>query len=145
MRPSTPSKRTYMKIGEFRTAVLAIACFILIIAAARKANAQEAVTIDYAEVSGKNYDKAEFRLWYPKNASQLQAVVLLMPGSNSDGRSLVEDPTWQKFATQHNLALVGCWFTDKPHDQSFIEQYVKVSEGSGQANTPNYPTAWLPT
>ena len=28
---------------------------------------------------------------------------------------------------------MGCRFTDKPHDQSFIEQYVNVSEGSGQA------------
>ncbi|MFC1485905.1 hypothetical protein ACFL55_02640 [Candidatus Latescibacterota bacterium] len=122
-----------MRVGGFRTAVLVIAWFILIIAVARKVNAQEAVTIDYAEVPGKNYDKAEFRLWFPKNVRRLQAIVLLMPGSNGDGRPSVEDPTWQEFATQHNLALVGCRFTDKPHDQSFIEQYVNVSEGSGQA------------
>ena len=31
------------------------------------------------------------------------------------------------------LALVACRFTDKPHDQSFIEAYADVSKGSGQA------------
>jgi dienelactone hydrolase len=56
-----------------------------------------------------------------------------MPGSNGDGRSEVDDPVWQDFATRHKLALVGCRFTDKPHEQNFIEEYVNVSEGSGQA------------
>jgi pimeloyl-ACP methyl ester carboxylesterase len=56
-----------------------------------------------------------------------------VPGSNGDGRSAVDDPTWQAFATRNKLALVGCRFTDKPHDQGFIEQYVNVSRGSGQA------------
>ena len=72
-------------------------------------------------------------MWYPKNAARLQAVVVLVPGSNGDGRSAVDDPVWQAFATRHNLALVGCRFTDKPHDQGFIEQYINVSKGSGQA------------
>jgi poly(3-hydroxybutyrate) depolymerase len=122
-----------MRAGGFRTAVLVVAWFILTIAVTQSVNAQDAVTIDYAKVPGKNYDKAEFRLWFPKNVKRLQAVVLLMPGSNGDGRPSVEDLTWQEFATKHNLALVGCRFTDKPHDNHFIEQYVNVSEGSGQA------------
>src|SRR5262249_23523064 len=33
----------------------------------------------------------------------------------------------------HHLALLGCRFTDKPHDQNFIEEYINVSKGSGQA------------
>ena len=66
-------------------------------------------------------------------AGPLQAVVVLVPGSNGDGRGQVDDPVWQEFATQHHLALVGCRFTDKPHDQNFIEDYVNVSKGSGQA------------
>src|SRR5262249_47948701 len=36
-------------------------------------------------------------------------------------------------ATKHNLALVGCRFTDKPHEQSFIEEYVDAPRGTGQA------------
>ena len=40
---------------------------------------------------------------------------------------------WQAFATKNQLAIVACRFTDKPHDQSFIEAYANVSKGSGQA------------
>ncbi|MFH0759449.1 MAG: hypothetical protein V2B15_19335 [Bacteroidota bacterium] len=122
-----------MRVRGLHTAVLVVAGFIIIVSAVRKVNAQEAVTIDFAEAAGKNYDKAEFRLWFPENVSRIQAVVILMPGSNGDGRSSVDELVWQEFATKYNLALVGCRFTDKPHDQSFIEHYVNVSEGSGQA------------
>jgi poly(3-hydroxybutyrate) depolymerase len=82
---------------------------------------------------GANFDKAEFRFWTPKTSTPLRAVVVLVPGSNGDGRGQVEDTVWQAFATKHSLALIGCRFTDKPHDQNFIEEYIKVSEGSGQA------------
>src|SRR4029079_5748296 len=33
---------------------------------------------------------------------------------------------------KNKVALVGCRFTDKPHDQGFIEEYVNVSRGSGK-------------
>ena len=56
-----------------------------------------------------------------------------MPGSNGDGRSEVADTVWQGFATRNQVALIGCRFTDKPHDQGFIEDYVDVARGSGQA------------
>jgi poly(3-hydroxybutyrate) depolymerase len=82
---------------------------------------------------GANFDKAEFRFWYPKDAGTLRAIVVLVPGSNGDGRGQAEDTVWQAFATKHKLALVGCRFTDKPHEQSFIEHYIDVSKGSGQA------------
>src|SRR5204863_1379318 len=39
----------------------------------------------------------------------------------------------QAFAIKHKLALVGCQLTDKTHEQGFIEEYVDVSKGSGQA------------
>ena len=92
-----------------------------------------AATFDQASAPGKNYDKAEFRLWYPDGAASITASVILVPGSNGDGRSSVDDPVWQAFATKHSLALVGCHFTDKPHRQNFIEEYANVSQGSGQA------------
>jgi poly(3-hydroxybutyrate) depolymerase len=95
--------------------------------------ALSAATFDEAAAPGKNYDKAEFRLWYPDGAASLAAAVILVPGSNGDGRSSVDDPVWQAFATKHSLALVGCHFTDKPHEQGFIEEYANVSQGSGQA------------
>jgi dienelactone hydrolase len=46
---------------------------------------------------------------------------------------MADDPFWQEFATKQHAALMGCRFTDKQHDQSFIEDYVNVSKGSGQA------------
>ena len=90
-------------------------------------------TIDETVPPGDNYDKAEFRLWVPPNAAALDATLVLVPGSNGDGRPQADDPWWQAFATKHKLAIVACRFTDKPHDQSFIEEYVNVSKGSGQA------------
>jgi poly(3-hydroxybutyrate) depolymerase len=92
-----------------------------------------APVLDETVAPGNNYDKAEFRLWVPPDVATLQGAVILVPGSNGDGRSQAEDPVWQSFAARHKLALVGCRFTDKPNDQAFIEQYVNVSQGSGQA------------
>jgi poly(3-hydroxybutyrate) depolymerase len=92
-----------------------------------------AATLDETVAPGHNYDKAEFRLWYQDAAGPFQAIVVLVPGSNGDGRAQVDDPVWQAFATKHQLALVGVRLTDKPHEQSFIEHYINVSQGSGQA------------
>lgn len=82
---------------------------------------------------GANFEKAEFRFWAPKDVASLRGVVVLVPGSNGDGRSMADDAFWQEFAVKNKVALLGCRFTDKPHDQSFIEDYVNVSRGSGQA------------
>src|SRR5436305_1427366 len=82
---------------------------------------------------GHNYDKAEFKLWLPSGVAAVRAIAVLVPGSNGDGRGQVDDPVWQAFAVKHQLALVGVRLTDKPHDQGFIEEYVNVSQGSGQA------------
>jgi poly(3-hydroxybutyrate) depolymerase len=111
------------------------ALVIAALVATSGARAQTSPTglLEEAAPPGANYDKAEFRLWYPKNVATLRAIVVLVPGSNGDGRGQVEDTVWQAFATKHDLALIGCRFTDKRHDQSFIEHYVNVSQGSGQA------------
>jgi len=109
-----------------------IASIVLLLSVA-SGEAQVSAMLDETIPPGRNFDKAEFRLWQPAGVSQLKAVVVLLPGSNGDGRSQVEDPVWQTFATRHGLALLGCRFTDKPHDQSFIEEYVNVAAGSGQA------------
>jgi poly(3-hydroxybutyrate) depolymerase len=82
---------------------------------------------------GANFDKAEFKFWTPKDTAALRGIVVLVPGSNGDGRPMADDAFWQEFATKNGVALLGCRFTDKPHDQSFIEDYVNVSRGSGQA------------
>jgi poly(3-hydroxybutyrate) depolymerase len=90
-------------------------------------------TTDQSVPPGNNYDKAEFRLWLPEGLASVRAIVIMTPGSNGDGRPQVEDAGWQAFAVKNKVALVGCRFTDKPHDQGFIEEYVNVSRGSGKA------------
>lgn len=82
---------------------------------------------------GANFDKANFRLWLPPGVPTVKAVLVLTPGSNGDGRAAVSDTVWQAFAASHSLALIASQLTDKPHEQNFIESYVDVSKGSGQA------------
>jgi poly(3-hydroxybutyrate) depolymerase len=107
----------------------------LLAMAATPAIARQAApaTFDHTVPPGQNYDKAEFRLWVPPAVARVRAVLVLVPGSNGDGRPMAEDAFWQAFATKHQLAIVACRFTDKPHEQAFLEDYVKVSDGSGQA------------
>ena len=81
---------------------------------------------------GANFDKAQFRFWAPGSA-ELRGVLVLVPGSYGDGRAMAQDTVWQKFAAEHGLAIVACRFTDKPHEQGFIEEYIAVSRGSGNA------------
>ena len=88
---------------------------------------------NFASPPGPNFAVAAFRWWHPAGAKSLLGIVVLMPGSNSDGRMQVEDPFWQAFATRHRLALVGCWFKDHPHENMNIEEYARARDGSGQA------------
>jgi poly(3-hydroxybutyrate) depolymerase len=108
---------------------------ITISAAGRIARAQGASppTLEDTIPPGANFDKAEFRFWAPPGAATLRGTMVLVPGSNGDGRAMAEDTVWQAFAARQHLALLACRFTDKPHDQNFIEDYVNVSHGSGQA------------
>jgi uncharacterized protein (TIGR03435 family) len=92
-----------------------------------------AATFDESLASGANFDKAEFRLWLPDTPGFVRALAILVPGSNGDGRDQVDDPFWQAFAITQHVGLVGVRLTDKTHDQMFIEHYVDVSKGSGQA------------
>ena len=99
----------------------------------RISSAASAQALDEAIPPGANFDKAEFRFWLPDGVESVRGVVVLVPGSNGEGRTMVDDVFWRAFATKQKVALLGCRFTDKPHDQAFIEDYVNVSKGSGQA------------
>jgi poly(3-hydroxybutyrate) depolymerase len=90
-------------------------------------------SIEEVAAPGNNYEVAEFRFWAPTDGAPLQAILVLVPGSNGDGRAAADDSTWQSFAKSHHVALLACHFKDKTHPQNFIEAYVNVSQGSGQA------------
>jgi hypothetical protein len=61
------------------------AAFCLITGAA-PAQAPNGTILDETIPPGANFDKANFRLWYPADGGPLKGVVVLMPGSNGDGR-----------------------------------------------------------
>ena len=116
-----------------KAAVLLTLAAAALISVRAAAQAPPGTVLEETVPPGRNYDKAEFRLWLPTGVDAVQAIAVLVPGSNGDGRGQVDDPVWQNFAVRHKLALVGVRLTDKPHDQGFIEEYVNVSQGSGQA------------
>lgn len=93
----------------------------------------DAGTFDVSIAAGAGFAHADFRLWLPPKLARVRAVVVLVPGSNQDGRSLVEDLSWRAFATRNGAALLGCYFADRPHELDFIEQYSDASKGSGAA------------
>jgi pimeloyl-ACP methyl ester carboxylesterase len=92
-----------------------------------------AQTLNDSIPPGKNFDKAAFRLWFPDGNKTISGIILLMPGSNGDGRGEVDDLFWQEFGKKHGYALLGCYFTDYVHDDMNIENYINAKEGSGQA------------
>ena len=72
----------------------------------------QSATLDETAKPGMNYAVAEFRLWRPEINDAFRAIVVLMPGSNGDARTMVDDPAWQAFATKHKLALLSGHITD---------------------------------
>ncbi len=111
----------------------AIPVSLVLLGCAACAQVSSGHMLDETVAPGANYDKADFRLWYPDSAKFLRAVVVLVPGSNADGRSDVGDRFWQTFASRNDVALIGCRFTDKPHEEAFVENYANAAQGSGQA------------
>lgn len=90
-------------------------------------------TINVEIPAGNNFAVAAFRWWHPPEAKELKGILVLVPGSNADGRSGVSDPFWQDFAKRHHFALIGCCFKDHPHENMNIEDYARAGDGSGQA------------
>lgn len=113
-----------------RTLGFASSCLVLLLPMTLPLAAQ---SFDVSIAPGANFDVAEFRLWHPPEADALRGILVLVPGSNGDGRDGVEDPTWRALAERHDLALLGVHLTDAAHEQMFIERYVEVAEGSGTA------------
>lgn len=91
------------------------------------------IILDDSVSNGNNFAKAAFRLWIGEETKKVRGIILLVPGSNGDGRDMVNKPEWQALAQEHSMALVSCYFTDKASGNRAIEHYADVSKGSGQA------------
>jgi hypothetical protein len=103
-------------------------------AACANSPAPQAITADVTippDSVSKSYKIASFRLWYPKGVDNVRGILVLVPGSNSDGRYDVGLSEWQEFATSEKFALMGCYFTD--HQVVGDEVYAQANLGSGNA------------
>lgn len=84
-------------------------------------------------MNGANFEKAAFRLWVGKGIKEVRGIIVLVPGSNGDGRDMINQVEWQALANKHSMALLACNFKDKASGNRAIEHYADVSKGSGQA------------
>jgi dienelactone hydrolase len=83
--------------------------------------------------AGNNFSKAAFRLWVPETKQSCRGVLVLVPGSNGDGRSECLDQEWQEFARVQHFALLACFFLDGENETPAAEYYANARKGSGQA------------
>jgi len=71
-------------------------------------------------------------LWFARTVKTPKAVLVLCPGMNGSGKSLVRDPRWQAFAKKNQLGLVGLSFASKNSDLFSGHDYTYPEEGSGE-------------
>ena len=53
-----------------------------------------------------------YRIWIPADAANIRGVLVLIPGTHGDGRSLVSNSMWQDIAAKHHLGILGCQFSE---------------------------------
>jgi len=91
------------------------------------------IILDVDQPASPTCAVAAFRLWVPAGIVVGRGVLVLVPGSNGDGRAMVAESVWQDYARRQQLALVGCYFKDHPHANMNIEEYCRAGDGSGAA------------
>ncbi|MCP4219646.1 MAG: hypothetical protein GY765_33750, partial [bacterium] len=80
-----------------------------------------------------NFTKAQFSFKLLAEAEDFRGFLILLPGHNQDGTSLVDVPQWQEFARLERLALVGVFFQDEPDSYWTPKAYKYAEYGSGEA------------
>lgn len=108
-----------------------VPCFLLLSLISSFAQGQ--TLLEDSIMNGRNFEKAAFRLWIGDQTEKVKGIIVLVPGSNGDGRNMIESPSWQALANKNGMALLGCNFRDKRSPNMAIEQYADVKNGSGQA------------
>jgi hypothetical protein len=51
-------------------------------------------------INGNNFEKAAFSLWFKSGIKKIRGLIVLVSGSNIDGRSMVYDTAWQNLAVR---------------------------------------------
>lgn len=83
----------------------------------------------------------KFSSWKPEGLEKPEAILVLTPPSQSDGRYETRDRKWQEFAVKHNLALVGCYFQDNL--PSGVEDYCNARESGNALATYLHHNGWV--
>ena len=60
-----------------------------------------------------------------------QAVLVLCPGFNGDGETLIRQSTWQTFARANHLALCSIFFVSPEAEVQSLRGYIHAERGSG--------------
>ncbi|HRJ71549.1 MAG TPA: hypothetical protein PLS03_04955 [Terrimicrobiaceae bacterium] len=115
----SPARQPFSGIGTFLLFAVGLPFSI--------AAAAEDATLSLRPAHGM--DRAELR--YVPPASPPRAVLVLCPGVNGDGGSLIQQKAWRTFAQSHRLGLVGLSFASPQHLLSGGTGYYHASQGSG--------------
>ena len=67
---------------------------------------------------------ARFRVWIPDAQKPVRGMIVLVPGSNGDGRRDVEARDWQQLGTELGFGLIACNFVG--------DSYCYAAQGSGK-------------
>lgn len=70
-------------------------------------------------------------VWYVDPPAKPRAILVLCPGANGNGLSLIRQVAWRDFADRHNLALAGIHFESPIDLLSQCQGYYQASQGSG--------------
>ncbi len=79
------------------------------------------------DAESRDVEVTRFRVWLPAGLSKVRGMIVLVPGSNGDGRGQVDDGSWRKLAEELGFGLIGCFF------KSDGASYCYAHNGSGEA------------
>ena len=109
------------RISAFLLFVVLVLCPVMVLSASSVFDSSLSPSED------DNFFEASARLWIPEESSTINAIVIVLGGTDSDGRSAIEDRGWREFAKKKKLALLGCFFRGDG------EPYEDAKGGSGKA------------
>jgi hypothetical protein len=102
---------------------------------------------DYEAGPSDGYDKAAFRFWSPPYAQPLRGLIIMTPGSDQDGRGMVNDKAWQTLARKYALGLVASFLQghhyQRPEDGTGNALRAAMRHFAGQAGHPEIVTVPL--
>lgn len=79
------------------------------------------------DAESTDVEVTQFRVWLPTGLTKVRGMVVLVPGSNGDGRGQINDGSWRALAEELGFGLIGCFF------KSDGASYCYAQNGSGEA------------